>query len=90
MRLRARSFCNGVSRNLKQAMDFYVLRSADPEEISSHDASGEVAKIDGIRSQCQAIVDLADAPFDRKHGGRSAMTVEEIDDSIAFIKTLNN
>jgi cytochrome c peroxidase len=83
-------FHNGVYHNLKQVMDFYNLRNTSPEKIYSHDASGKVSKFDDIPPQYQSNVDVADAPLDRKPGDKPAMTEEEINDLIAFIKTLND
>ncbi|WP_118184578.1 cytochrome-c peroxidase [Paraburkholderia phosphatilytica] len=83
-------FHNGVYHDLKQVMDFYNLRNTDPGKIYPKDASGRIEKYDDIPAKYQANVDVADAPFDRKLGDSPAMTDQDIDDIIAFIKTLND
>ena len=83
-------FHNGVYHNLKQVMDFYNLRNTSPEKIYPHDASGKVVKYDDLPAKYQANIDVADAPFDRKFGDKPAMTEDEINDIIAFMKTLND
>lgn len=83
-------FHNGVYHDLKQVMDFYNLRNTDPGKIYPKDASGKIEKYDDIPAKYQANVDVADAPFDRKLGDSPAMTDQDIDDIIAFIKTLND
>jgi cytochrome c peroxidase len=83
-------FHNGVYHTLRQVMDFYNLRNTSPEKIYPRDANGKVEKYDDLPAQYQANIDVADAPFDRKFGEKPAMTDAEIDDIIAFMKTLND
>jgi cytochrome c peroxidase len=83
-------FHNGVYHTLKEVMDFYNLRNTNPDKIYPKDASGKVEKYDDLPAKYQANVDVADAPFDRKFGDKPAMTDDEINDIIAFMKTLND
>lgn len=83
-------FHNGVYHDLKQVMDFYNLRATNPEKIYPKDASGKVEEYDDIPAQYQANVDVTDAPFDRKVGDKPAMTDQDIQDIIAFLKTLDD
>ncbi|MDE1183830.1 cytochrome c peroxidase [Paraburkholderia sp.] len=83
-------FHNGVYHDLKHVMDFYNLRNTSPEKIYPRDASGKVQKYDDLPAKYQANIDVADAPFDRKAGEKPAMTDQDIDDIIAFLKTLND
>ncbi|MEC5409730.1 cytochrome c peroxidase [Paraburkholderia sp. MPAMCS5] len=83
-------FHNGVYHDLKQVMDFYNLRNTSPEKIYPRDASGKVRKYNDLPPQYHANVDVADAPFDRKPGDQPAMTDEDIQDIIAFMKTLSD
>ncbi len=83
-------FHNGVYHNLKEVMDFYNLRNTHPEKIYPVDAAGKVEKYDDLPQQYHANIDVADAPFDRKAGDQNAMTDAEIDDIIAFMKTLDD
>jgi cytochrome c peroxidase len=83
-------FHNGVYHDLKQVMDFYNLRNTEPEKIYPRDASGKVQKYNDLPPQYQANIDSADAPFDRKFGDQPAMTDQDIQDIIAFMKTLSD
>lgn len=83
-------FHNGVYRDLKQVMDFYNLRETSPEKIYPRDAAGKVEKYNDIPPKYAANIDVADAPFDRKFGDRPAMSEQDIDDIIAFLKTLTD
>lgn len=87
---RSAFFHNGVYHDLKQVMDFYNLRNTNPDKIYPKDASGKVMKYDDLPAQYRANIDVADAPFDRKFGDKPAMTDDEINDIIAFMKTLND
>jgi len=81
-------FHNGVYHDLKHVMDFYNLRNTNPERIYPTNAAGRVEKYDDMPAQYQANVDATDAPFDRKPGDKPAMTDEDIQDIVAFLKTL--
>jgi cytochrome c peroxidase len=83
-------FHNGVYHDLKQVMDFYNLRNTSPGKIYPKDASGKVQKYNDLPPQYHANVDEADAPFDRKFGDKPAMTDQDIQDIIAFMKTLSD
>lgn len=83
-------FHNGVYHDLKHVMDFYNLRVANPEKIYPKDASGKVEIFNDIPAKYQANVDVADAPFDRKPGDPLPMTDHDIEDIIAFMKTLSD
>ncbi|HTH59285.1 MAG TPA: cytochrome c peroxidase [Paraburkholderia sp.] len=83
-------FHNGVYHDLKHVLDFYNLRDTHPEKIYPRDAAGHVEKYDDIPARYQANVDVTDAPFDRKAGDKPAMTDQDIDDIIAFVKTLDD
>ena len=83
-------FHNGVYHDLKQVMNFYNLRATDPAKIYPKDASGKVEVYDDIPARYRANVDVTDAPFNRKVGDKPAMTDQDIDDIIAFLKTLND
>ncbi|HEY1612000.1 MAG TPA: cytochrome c peroxidase, partial [Paraburkholderia sp.] len=83
-------FHNGVYHDLKQVLDFYNLRNTSPEKIYPRDASGKVERYDDIPAKYQANVDVTDAPFDRETGEPPAMTDQDIQDIIAFIKTLDD
>lgn len=83
-------FHNGIYHNLKQVLDFYNLRDVQPQHIYPHNAAGEVAKYDDLPARYHANIDTSDAPFDRKLSDKPALTNAEIDDIIAFIRTLDD
>jgi cytochrome c peroxidase len=45
---------------------------------------------DDLPEKYHSNVDVADAPFDRKFGDKPAMTDGDINDIIAFMKTLDD
>ncbi|RKP49603.1 cytochrome-c peroxidase [Pararobbsia silviterrae] len=83
-------FHNGVYHTLKQVMDFYNLRNTHPDAIYPRDANGKLQPYDDLPARYRANIDVADAPFDRKFGDPNAMSDQDIDDIIAFMKTLSD
>jgi cytochrome c peroxidase len=83
-------FHNGAYTTLKQVMDFYNLRSVQPEKIYPRDASGKLALYNDIPEALHGNVDTKDAPFDRKVGDKPAMSNLDIQDIIAFVHTLDD
>jgi cytochrome c peroxidase len=83
-------FHNGVYTSLKQVLDFYNLRSVQPQKIYPRDGRGHVALYNDLPKSMQANVDTTDAPFDRHPGDAPALTALDIDDIIAFIHTLDD
>jgi cytochrome c peroxidase len=83
-------FHNGVYHSLEQVMNFYNLRDTGSDKIYPRDASGRVARFNDVPTRFHANIDTADAPFDRRAGGKPALTDSEIADIIAFIKTLDD
>jgi len=79
-------FHNGVYTTLKQVLDFYNLRSVQPEKIYPRDTSGKLALYDDIPKPLQGNVDITDAPFNRKAGDPPALTNLDIQDIIAFMR----
>ena len=83
-------FHNGVYHTLKQVLDFYNLRSVQPEKIYPRDSNSHVALYNDLPKSMRGNVDVTDAPFDRHLGGAPALTAHDIDDIIAFIHTLDD
>jgi cytochrome c peroxidase len=83
-------FHNGVYKTLKQVLDFYNLRNTRPERIYPRDANGRVQMYNDIPQSYRGNVDTTDAPLDRKLGKRPAMSDGDVQDIIAFIRTLND
>ncbi len=83
-------FHNGVYHSLDQVMTFYNLRSVQPEKIYPRDASGRTQAYDDLPPQYHANIDVKDAPFDRTPGQPPAMTAQDMNDIIAFLRTLDD
>ncbi|NHN87416.1 cytochrome-c peroxidase [Acetobacter sp. LMG 1627] len=83
-------FHNGVFHSLDDVMDFYVLRDLQPGRFYSRDSHGKVVLYDDIPKKYRKNVDVSDAPFDRKPGDKPALTEDERQAIIAFLKTLTD
>lgn len=87
---RSTFFHNGVYHTLRQVLDFYNLRSVQPQKIYPRDRDGKVALYNDIPASMHGNVDVTDAPFDRHAGDAPALSALDIDDIIAFIHTLDD
>ncbi len=83
-------FHNGVYKNLRDVVRFYVLRDTEPEKIYPRAADGTIAIYNDLPPQYRKNIDVIDAPFDRKPGDKPALNDAEIDDLVAFLKTLTD
>ncbi len=83
-------FHNGYFRSLKDVLHFYVQRETDPAKWYPTRADGTVDAYNDLPGEYKKNVDVVDAPFDRKHGDKPALNDPEIDDVIAFLKTLTD
>ncbi len=82
-------FHNGAFGSLREVLEFYVERDLHPEKYYSRNADGSVHQYDDLPPGIPVNVDR-DAPLDRKPGDAPALNDEEIDDLIAFLKTLTD
>ena len=83
-------FHNGVFQTLQQVQDFYAFRDVQPERVYRRGPDGKVAKYDDIPPRYHDNVDMVDPPFDRQLGDQPAMTEQDEQDIIAFLKTLTD
>jgi cytochrome c peroxidase len=83
-------FHNGVYHSLRQVMDFYNLRDTDPAAIYPTGPDGKVKKFNDIPPRYRANVDTTDPPLDRTLGDQPANTDRDLQDIIAFLKTLTD
>jgi cytochrome c peroxidase len=83
-------FHNGVYHTLREVMDFYDFRDVAPEKIYPRGPGGRVEKFDDIPPRFRANVDVVDPPLDRHLGEAPAMTRQDEDDIIAFMRTLTD
>ena len=82
-------FHNGIFHTLRQVMEFYVHRDTNPEKWYPRDANGSVRKFDDLPAAYIANVDV-DPPFGGHLGDRPVLSDDEIDDVIAFMRTLTD
>jgi cytochrome c peroxidase len=83
-------FHNGVFHSLDEVMHFYVERETNPAKWYPRLANGEVDRYNDLPAQYKQNVDVVDAPFNRKEGDEPALNDTEINDVIAFLKTLTD
>lgn len=82
-------FHNGVFSTLRQVLDFYNERDLHPEKFYSRNPDGSVHQYDDLPRGYPDDIDH-DPPLDRKPGAAPALTDADIDDIIAFLKTLTD
>jgi cytochrome c peroxidase len=82
-------FHNGVFSSLRQVIDFYNERDLYPEKYYSRNPDGSVHQFDDLPAGYPDNVDH-DPPLDRKPGAERALSESDIDDLIAFLKTLTD
>jgi cytochrome c peroxidase len=82
-------FHNGSIAGLRDVVAFYVRRDTDPGEWYPK-AAGRIAKFDDLPPGFSGSVNTAEVPYDRKPGDEPALTPAEVDDVVAFLKTLDD
>lgn len=88
--LRRTFFHNGKFKSLKDALTFYVQRDTNPEKWYSRLPDGTIDRFDDLPVELRGNVNTSEAPYDRAAGGAPALTDTEIEDVIAFLRTLND
>lgn len=83
-------FHNGRFHTLRDALRFYVQRDTNPEKWYSRDRRGHVVKFDDLPPGLRGNVDTTDAPLTYKKGDKPVWSEHDIDDVIAFLKTLDD
>ena len=86
---RSTFFHNGVFHTLRQVMEFYAERDTDPGKWYRRNPDGSIEKFDDLPAQYRENLNV-DPPFDRHPGEKPALDAAEIDDVIAFLKTLTD
>jgi cytochrome c peroxidase len=87
--LRTSFFHNGSVHSLRDAVAFYATRDTDPGRWYSRDADGRVRVYDDLPADMAASVDRA-APFEPLPGGKPRLDERDVDDIVAFLKTLTD
>lgn len=80
---------NGIFHTLRQVMEFYVQRDTNPEKWYPRDANGNARKFDDLPAAYRVNVDV-EPPFGGHPGDRPALSDDEIDDVVAFMRTLTD
>ncbi len=88
--LRSVFFHNGVFHSLHEVLDWYVNRDLDPARFYPKGPDGLTVAYDDLPESYRANVDKTDAPFDRHPGDAPALSPAEMDDIVAFLKTLSD
>ena len=83
-------FHNGFYHDLRKVLRFYARRETNPEQIYPPDRDGRVLKYDDLPARYQANIDTQDAPFTRKAGDKPALSDRDIEDLVAFLRTLTD
>lgn len=82
-------FHNGIYKNLRDAVAFYVLRDTQPQRVYPSDNQGHVLQYDDLPMQYQANINM-DPPFGKQAENKSVLSDSEIDAIVAFLKTLTD
>ena len=83
-------FHNGRFTSLKEALTFYVQRDTNPEKWYPLNADGSVRKFDDLPAAYAGNVNTTEAPYNRRPGDAPALADAEIDDVVAFLRTLSD
>lgn len=83
-------FHNGQIKTLRDAVAFYVTRDTQPEHWYPLKADKSVAKFNDLPAEYHANVNVDEVPYGGKRGGKPALSEQEIDDVVAFLRTLTD
>lgn len=88
--LRKRFFHNGKFSSLEDVVRFYVQRDTNPEKWYPLDASGKAIKFNDLPPALRGNVNTTEVPYNRPLGGEPALNESEIQDLVAFLRTLSD
>jgi len=88
--LRQAYFHNGRFKTLKDAVTFYVQRDTNPEKWYPLDANGQPMKFNDLPPAYHRNVNTTEVPYNRRPGDAPALTDAEVDDVVAFLRTLSD
>ena len=83
-------FHNGQIKNLRDAVAFYVSRDTQPETWCPRKTDKSIAKFNDLPAKFHANVNVDEVPYGGKRGGKPALSDQEIDDVVAFLRTLTD
>ena len=87
--LRTSFFHNGAVHSLRDAVAFYATRDTDPARWYPRNADGSVRVYDDLPAGMVGFVNR-EAPFAPLPGGQPRLDDRDIDDLVAFLKTLTD
>jgi cytochrome c peroxidase len=87
--LRGSFYHNGVFHDLREAVAFYATRDTDPGRWYPRRPDGRIARYDDLPADYWANID-PNAPLDRMPDEAPALSDAEIDDIVAFLRTLTD
>ena len=82
-------FHNGGFHTLDGVLRFYAERDSAPAKWYAK-AAGHAVPFDDLPAAYRANVDRVDTPFTRKLGDKPALSARDIDDLLAFLRTLDD
>ena len=82
-------FHNGVFHSLREVLDFYATRDTQPQKWYRRNALGQVDRFDDLPQPYKKNVKL-DAPFKPLPGNKPRLSKRDIDDLLAFLRTLSD
>ncbi len=82
-------FHNGQVTSLRDAVALYVSRDTHPEKWYPT-VKGKVQKFDDLPAAYHRNVNVDEVPYNRKRGDKPALSEQEIDDVLAFLRTLDD
>ena len=88
--LRKAFFHNDRFSTLKDALTFYLQRDTHPEKWYPRGTDGVLRKFDDLPGALHGNVNTREAPYNRRPGDLPALDDAEIDDLIAFLRTLSD
>lgn len=83
-------FHNGVYHSLNDAVRFYALRDTQPARIYPSGPDGKVQAYDDLPKRYWGNIDRVDTPLDRHRGDPPALNDAQINDIVAFLRTLTD
>jgi cytochrome c peroxidase len=81
-------FHNGRFHSLREALRFYVERDTNPDKWYPVGPDGKVLKFNDLPPRYRKNVDIMDTPLNRNPSQTPAWNDKDVDDVIAFLKTL--
>lgn len=82
-------FHNGVMTSLRDAVEFYASRDSDPARWYGRDANGQPRRYDDLPAQYHENINM-DPPFGGGNQKKPALSGDEVDAIVAFLRTLSD